>query len=177
MQWYNEPETWAATDDEVRMSVPADTDFWRLTRTDPVDDDAPFYYREVDGDFTATMNVAGDYGAQYDQVGLMVRESETHWLKCGVEVLDGNQTAGAVITREFSDWSFVPLDSDPDSTWVRVERTGTTVEVYYSVDGDEFTMIRRGYLSDADSLQVGLMAAAPEGDGFEAVFEEFTVEQ
>ncbi|MFC7026709.1 hypothetical protein ACFQH8_02665 [Halomicroarcula sp. GCM10025710] len=41
MQWYNEPETWAATDDEVRMSVPADTDFWRLTRTDPVDDDAP----------------------------------------------------------------------------------------------------------------------------------------
>ncbi|MFC6863137.1 DUF1349 domain-containing protein [Halomicroarcula sp. GCM10025817] len=177
MQWDNEPETWAATDDEVRLTVPGDTDCWRVTRHDFIADDAPFYYRVVDGDFTATVRVAGDYDDQYDQVGLMVRESETHWLKCGVEVLDGVQQASAVLTRDYSDWSVLPLEEDPGSVWVRVERIGATLEVSYSLDGDDYAMIRQGYLSDADTLQVGPMAAAPQGDGFEAVFEEFTVEQ
>lgn len=177
MQWYNEPESWNETDDTLRLTADGDTDFWRVTLHDFVADDAPFYYREVEGDFTATAKVTGDYADQYDQAGLMVRESETHWLKCGIEYLDGVQTASAVLTRDFSDWSVLPLDEAPESTWVRVERTGAAVEVSYSLDGDDYTMIRQGYLSDAGTLQVGLMAAAPQGDGFETVFEEFTVEQ
>jgi len=176
MDWYNEPAEWSDTDDRLTVAVEGDTDFWRHTLHDFVADDAHFYFREVSGDFTATVKLVGDYSAQYDQAGLMVREDETTWLKCGVELLDGVQQAGAVITRDVSDWSVLPLESDPASVWIRVERIGSAVEVSYSLDGEAFTLLRQGYLSDAETLQVGPMAAAPQGNGFEVVFEEFAVE-
>ena len=107
----------------------------------------------------------------------MVREDAETWLKCGVEYVDGVQQAGAVVTREVSDWSKSPLDDDPESVWIRVERTGPTVEVSLSRDGDDYTMIRQATLSDAERLRVGPMAAAPQGDGFRCTFEGFTVDE
>ncbi len=175
MKWYNEPTQWQEQDGRVTMTAGAKTDYWRVTRHDFIKDDAPFYYEDVTGDFTATVKITGQYAAQYDQAGLMVRESETVWMKCGIEFLDGVQQASAVITRDFSDWSIVALVDNPASIWVRVQRFGSALEVAYATDGQTYTLIRQGYLSDADSLQVGLMCAAPQGDGFEVTFEGFVV--
>jgi hypothetical protein len=176
MQWENEPERWVETDGRLVVGVEGDTDCWRVTLHDFVQDDAHFYHRDANGDFTATVVVAGDYGAQYDQAGLMLREDEETWLKCGIEYVDGVQHASVVVTREFSDWSVVALDADPGSVRFRVERTGPAVEVSFTEDGAEYTLLRQAYLSDAETLRVGPMAAAPTGGGFEATFEGFAVE-
>ncbi|MFC4360323.1 DUF1349 domain-containing protein [Halobium salinum] len=176
MDWYNEPTSWSQADDELVVDADGDTDFWRVTVHGFVADDGHFRYEEVEGDFTATVEVAGEYATLYDQAGLMVREDEETWLKCGIELVDGVQQASAVVTREVSDWSVVPLEDDPDSVWFRVERTGPAVEVSFSRDGDSYAMIRQAYLSDADSLHVGPMAAAPQGEGFRSTFEGFVVE-
>jgi len=177
MQWRNEPTEWSEAGDRLTVAVEGDTDCWRHTLHEFVADDAHFYSREVSGDFTATVELTGEYSAQYDQAGLMVREDEQTWLKCGVELLEGVQQVGAVITRDVSDWSMQPLPGDPDAVWIRAERIGSAVEVSYSLDGEAFTLVRQGYLSDAPSLRVGPMAAAPQGDGFEARFEAFAVER
>ncbi|MEM6282469.1 MAG: DUF1349 domain-containing protein [Chloroflexota bacterium] len=177
MQWMNEPQHW--TEDHGKLSVRADgkTDYWRVTRHDFIKDNAPFYYREVAGDFTASVKVTGQYADLYDQAGLMVRESESVCLKCGIELLDGVQQASAVITREFSDWSIVPLPDAPASVWFRVERSGTAIEVGFSRDGQDYTLIRQGYLSTVQTLKVGMLCAAPQGDGFDVTFEAFTITQ
>ncbi|WP_136689578.1 DUF1349 domain-containing protein [Halorhabdus amylolytica] len=176
MEWLNEPAEWQGDDDRLTVGVEPETDCWRVTAHDFVADDAHFYHRTVDGDFTATVTVTGGYAEQYDQAGLMVREEKSIWLKTGVEYVDGVQQASTVLTREFSDWSVSPLEDDPKSVSVRVERTGETVETSLSLDGESYTMLRQGYLTDAESLRVGMMAAAPTGDGFEVTFEDFTVE-
>jgi regulation of enolase protein 1 (concanavalin A-like superfamily) len=175
MQWYNEPTAWHDTGTRLTFSVGGKTDYWRVTLHDFIKDDAPFYYREVSGDFTATVKVTGEYASLYDQAGLMVRESPTVWLKCGIEYLHGVQQASAVVTRDFSDWSVVALTDNPRSIWIRVQRIGSALEVYFSRDGEAYTLIRQAYLSDAATLQVGMMAAAPAGPGFEVTFEEFTL--
>lgn len=175
MDWHNEPAEWTEADDAITMTVEGDTDFWRHTLHDFVADDGHLYFREVSGDFTATVRVAGAYETQYDQAGLMVREDDRTWLKCGVELLDGVQQVGAVVTREHSDWSMLPLVDGPAAVWLRVERIDSTVEVSFSLDGETFTLLRQAYLSDADSLQAGPMAAAPQGEGFEVRFEEFSI--
>ncbi|NDJ60807.1 MAG: DUF1349 domain-containing protein [Chloroflexi bacterium] len=177
MHWYNEPKTWQASGGKLIVTADAKTDFWRVTLHDFIKDDAHFFYQDVAGDFTATVKITGAYAALYDQAGLMVRESETVWLKCGIEFLDGVQQASAVITRAFSDWSIVPLTDNPASIWIRAKRIGTAVEVYFSRDGAAFTLIRQGYLSAAETLQVGRMCAAPQGDGFQVTFEDFAVVQ
>jgi len=175
MQWYNEPQDWQQHDNTLRVSVEHNTDFWRVTLHDFIKDDAHFRYQDVSGDFVATVKVSGQYAALYDQAGLMVRESETVWMKCGIEYVEGVQQANAVVTRDFSDWSMVALPDNPASIWIRVERTGHAVEVYFSRDGETYTLIRQAYLSDADTLQVGMMCAAPKGDGFAVTFEDFSV--
>jgi regulation of enolase protein 1 (concanavalin A-like superfamily) len=70
----------------------------------------------------------------------------------------------------------VPFPDNPASVWVRVKRIGAAVEVYVSRDGIEFTLIRQGYLTESPTLQVGMMCAAPRGEGFEAMFEDYRVD-
>ncbi|MGB1287421.1 MAG: DUF1349 domain-containing protein [Aggregatilineales bacterium] len=175
LNWYNEPAVWSEKDGALMVTAGAKTDFWRVTLHDFIKDDAHFYYQDVAGDFTVTVKITGQYATLYDQAGLMVRESETVWMKCGIEYLDGVQQASAVITRDFSDWSIVPLDDNPETIWIRTQRTGSAIEVYYSRNGENFVLIRQGYLTATDTLQVGVMCAAPQGDGFEVIFEDFQI--
>ena len=106
----------------------------------------------------------------------MVRVDEETWIKCGIELVDGVQHASAVVTRDYSDWSVVPLPQNPPQIWLRVVRQGSAIEVFYALDGAHYTMIRTAYLSEAERAQVGLMCAAPEGDGFTVTFEDFTIQ-
>ena len=176
MQWYNEPVDWQEQDGVISIHTEGHTDFWRVTRHHFIKDNAHFYYQDVQGDFTGIVKVSGTYNALYDQAGMMLRENDQTWMKCGIEFLDGVQQASAVITRAFSDWSIVPLPDNPASTWFQVQRIGSAVEVSYSADGESYSLIRQGYLSEAQTLQFGLMCAAPQaGAGFPVRFEHFSI--
>jgi regulation of enolase protein 1 (concanavalin A-like superfamily) len=162
-------------DDRITVVADPRTDFWRITDCGQIRDNGHFYYRRVTGDFCAHVRFSGQYAVLYDQAGLMVRVDEENWLKCGIEFVSGIQHASAVVTRDYSDWSVVPLPSNPATLWLRVARRGSTIEVHTSLDGAHYTMIRSAYLRPAETAQVGLMCAAPEGDGFSVTFEGFAV--
>lgn len=175
MQWYNEPASWLQEQDVIEITADGQTDFWRVTRHDYIVDNGHFYYQDVTGDFVAQVKFTGEYNALYDQAGLMVRLDKNTWLKCGIEFVEGTQNASVVITRDFSDWSVIPLTNHPRSLWFRVVRFGASVEIYYSLDGTTYTMMREAYLTPEPTLQVGVMAAAPRGDGFLTRFEELSI--
>jgi hypothetical protein len=96
----------------------------------------------------------------------MVRLDETTWLKCGVELVNGVQQASVVVTREYSDWSVVPLPDNPPSMRVRVSRHEGTFEVHCSVAGGSETLLRQAFLTERATVDVGVMSASPTGDGF-----------
>ncbi len=174
-QWYNIPPVWSEQDGVVRVTTGKKTDFWRVTHYGFIRDNGHFYYQNITGDFTTQVKVTGKYEKLYDQAGLMVRLDEKTWLKCGIEFVNGVQQASAVVTREYSDWSVVPLQENPESIWLRLKRNGETVEVEYSLDGESYNLLRLAYLTTANELQVGLMCASPDGDGFSVVFEELSL--
>ncbi|MGB3509311.1 MAG: GH92 family glycosyl hydrolase, partial [Microcoleaceae cyanobacterium] len=173
MQWYNLPPVWNEQDGIIQVTTGAKTDFWRVTHYDFIRDNGHFYYQNITGDFTAQVKITGKYQTLYDQAGLMVRLDEKTWLKCGIEFVNGVQQASAVVTREYSDWSVMPLRENPESIWLRLKRSGETVEVEYSLDGESYSLLRLAYLTTANQLQVGLMCASPDGEGFSVTFEEF----
>ncbi len=175
MQWFNEPAQWQATQDGVRLNTDAKTDFWRKTHYGFIRDNGHFYFQDVGRNFVAQGKFSGQYRDLYDQAGLMLRVDETTWMKCGVEFVNGVQQASVVMTREYSDWSVTPLHDNPSAIWFRVVGKLPAVEMYYSLDGTSYTMLRMGYLADVDHLHVGMMACSPDGKGFEVVFEEFSV--
>lgn len=49
------------------------------------------------------------------------------------------------------------------------------VEIFYSFDDKNYTMMRNCHLADNTPIMVGMMAACPDGNGFEARFEDFKI--
>ena len=172
MEWFNPPGQWRDEDGVVTITTSPKTDFWRITHYGFIRDDGHFYFQEVSGDFSLSAKISGAYHDLYDQAGLMVRIDERNWLKCGVELVEGVQQASAVLTRDYSDWSVIPLPSNPSSIWFRIKRSGDALEVSYSLDGADYAMLRLAYFPTAATVKAGLMCASPRGEGFEVVFED-----
>jgi len=174
MSWLNEPPHWSEEGGVLTVTSGPRTDFWRRTHYGFVHDDGHFYHADATGDFTLQATFGGAYEARYDQVGLMLRGDEEHWLKTGVEFTEGALAVSTVLTRGHSDWSVVPLSGDGEVT-VRVIRTGDAVNVQYR-DGDAgWNLLRLGYLPLPRTCQAGVMCCSPEREGFRAVFRDLSL--
>jgi uncharacterized protein len=182
--WLNPPKTWSDKDGRITIAAEPKSDFWRLTGAGAVADSGHFYFEEREGDFTVTVKFQGEYAAQYDQAGLMLRIDEKNWIKTGVEFLDGRENIATVITRDFSDGSVVhPQEavakdgakSTAKPVWMKLARKGDFIEIHYSRDNRTFEVVRQGHFPPKVACKVGVMAAAPLGAGFKTVFEDFEI--
>lgn len=171
MKWMNDPAAVAVADGRISVKAKPKTDFWRKTFYGYVTDNGHFFHRQVSGDFVFEARVAGAYRDLYDQAGLMIRADAENWMKCGTEMVDGMRHASVVFTREFSDWSTMDDLSQKEPVWWRAVRKKDSIETLCSLDGEKFQSVRQGYMAPGRPLEVGVMCAAPEGQGFEAVFD------
>lgn len=172
MKWLNEPASVTRSGDTLTVKSRPKTDFWRKTFYGYVTDNGHFLgLPAAAGDFTFEARVNGAYAALYDQAGLMVRADAEHWIKCGTEFVDGRRNASVVFTREFSDWSTLPDLSQTEPVWWRAVRKKDSIEAFCSLDGAKYMSVRQGYFPPGLKASAGVMCAAPEGPGFEAVFD------
>ena len=177
MTWLNEPRNWKKENDHLSVFADGHTDFWRKTHYGFVRDNGHFYHETIAGNFEVETEFRGRYESLYDQAGLMVRLDETTWLKTGIEFVNGVHYLSAVVTRDYSDWSVVPLYSYPGSLRLKLKREGGAVTMEYRSLDLGWVMYRTAYLSTVHELQVGRMVAAPEGAGFEVIFSEFRLQR
>lgn len=175
MNWFNEPEKWEIKNKSLLMTVTPQSDYWRISHYGFTVDDAPFYYTTYGGEFEAKVKISGNYKARFDQTGLMLRIDKENYIKAGIEFVDGKYNLSTVVTHGTSDWSVITLDTVPSAVWIKAVRRLDAVEVFYSFDDKNYTMMRNAYLQDNTPVMVGLMAACPDGNGFTAAFENFTV--
>lgn len=175
MKWYNEPPMWEQQEGIITVTAGAKTDFWRRTQY-CIRDNGNFYYQEVTGDFTAQVKIIGNYQNSCDHAGLMIRIDEKTWLKSSIEFVNDLHYVSAIVTHNDSDWSIVPLADNPNCLWLRLQRRGDTVEVLYSFDGKDYIPLEVAYLTQQPTVQVGLVCACPQSDGFQVTFEEFQIQ-
>ena len=175
MNWLNEPSSWKVKDGNLKMNVTPKSDFWRKTHYCFTVDDGPFYYTTRGGEFEVSVKISGSYKTRFDQMGLMLRIDEEHWIKTGIEYVDGVYNFSTVVTDVYSNWSVIELNGKPESIWIKAVRRIDAVEIFYSLDGVKYKMSNVAYLSDKKPVMVGMMAASPDGDGFDALFEDFSV--
>jgi hypothetical protein len=174
MEWLNEPPRWSEQDGALCVVTGDKTDFWRTTHYGFVRDSGHFRFERVRGDFTAEVTVSGDYRELYDQAGLMLRLDAEHWLKAGIEYVEGRRMLSAVVTREFSDWSTVPAFEAPDPLRLRLSRHGSAVRVEWA-SAAGFAMLRLAYLPERAAALVGPMCCSPERAGLEVRFADFRI--
>jgi uncharacterized protein len=175
MQWFNQPTKWSFENNKLSMFVTPKTDFWRITNYGFTVDDGPFFYQTLGGEFEVKVKITGDYRARYDQMGVMLRINEKIWIKTGVEFVNNKINISAVVTIEKSDWSIIEIQHYPKSLWLKAVRKLDSVEIFYSFDDEIYTMMRLAYFPDNVPVMVGMTAASPDGNGFDAIFEEFEI--
>jgi regulation of enolase protein 1 (concanavalin A-like superfamily) len=173
--WLNQPLHWNETEDTLTETVPPGTDYWRVTHYGFIRDNGPFRYQEQAGNFEAKVRISGKYHELYHQAGLMVRIDETHWIKAGIEFVNGKQNVSVVVTREFSDWSVLARSDNPAFIWLRLQRYHDTVQLSYSTDGQQWSMIRLAYFPPQLPVKIGLVAAAPGKEPLEVTFDHFSI--
>ncbi len=175
MNWHHEPKTWNVEENTITMFPNPKSDFWCKTHYGYSFDNGSFYYDTCYSEFEVIVKITGDYKTQYDQMGVMIRIDKKTWVKTGIEYVNGQMNISAVVTYDHSDWSMIKLDSNPESIWIKVTRSSDALEIFYSLDNISYQMMRLAYFPENKTCLVGLMAASPKGDGFKAMFEEFTL--
>jgi len=174
-RWFCEPGRWATDEGGLvlRIETDAGTDFWQRTHYGFRVDNGHLLFTEIRGDFTLSAHVRFQPVHQYDQAGLMVRLSESCWLKTSVE-FEGEEPArlGAVVTNAgFSDWSTQDFPREAREIWLRIHRTSGDYLVEASRDGRSFSQIRMAHLTEDDGARpilVGPYACSPKGSGYVA---------
>ncbi|ESX10287.1 DUF1349 domain-containing protein [Mesorhizobium sp. M0179] len=176
LTWLNPPPHHAFGNGIVHVRTGGETDFWRETFYGFWRDNGHFLYRPVEGDFSAEVTVKGDYKVLYDQAGLMLRLSETHWIKAGIEYTDGLAYFSVVVTNDTSDWSLLSIPTGPDGVRIRLTRHAEAIRVQYldTTDG-KWKPVRLAYFPISKSVDVGMMCCSPQREGFEVTFSGFTV--
>lgn len=177
MTWLNEPSKWNAEGDSLSLTTDPKTDFWRKTHYGFIRDNGHFFYETVSGEFVVETEFEGNYHALYDQAGLMIRADETTWLKTGIEFVESVQYISAVVTRDYSDWSVVKLSVPIKPLRLRATQKGGSITIEYDMGTGVWAMLRTTFLSSAPVLQVGRMAASPDGPGFDVQFHKFSITQ
>ena len=175
MHWFSEPESWSVENDRLVMDVTPQSDYWRISHYGFTVDDAPFLYTVRGGEFEVKVKITGDYKVRFDQAGLMLRIDKENYIKAGIEFVDGKYNLSTVVTHKTSDWSVIELDKPVEYVWIKAVRRLDAVEIFYSFDDKEYTMMRNCWLQDNTPVMVGMMAACPDGNGFKASFDDFTI--
>ena len=176
LTWLNPPPHHVFGDGTVHVRTGKETDFWRETFYGFWRDNGHFLYRPVEGDFSVEVTVKGDYKVLYDQAGLMLRLSETHWVKAGIEYTDGLAYFSVVVTKDTSDWSLLRIPNDSDGVRIRLTRHAEAIRIQYldSTDG-HWKPVRLAYFPISKSVDVGMMCCSPQREGFEVTFSGFSV--
>lgn len=182
-QWINESRL---EDQGERLGVyaPPQTDYFCNNGTIGEDGitpeslcNAPFLYREIEGDFVFRVKVSHDFLDTYDSSSIMLMAEQDIWAKACFEMTDfGTHAVVSVVTVHTSD-DANGCNLDSNSVWLQAVRVGDSFAFHYSEDGEHYYMIRFFHLPADRKIKVGLLAQAPLGGGGMRWYSNLTIEQ
>ncbi len=174
-QWVNESEfEWTANG--AAIHAPAETDYF----VDPIDGKitatAPFFYKEVTGDFIFKAKVSLAFESVYDAAVLLVLDHETLWAKACFEYTDFGTTSVVTVMTDGRSDDANGVNVETDEIWLQMSRKDKVFAIHYSLDGEDYTMARLAHLPMQHTIKVGLEAQSPTGKGGKRMFEEISLE-
>ncbi|WP_158299927.1 DUF1349 domain-containing protein [Glycomyces paridis] len=140
-----------------------------LSRTaggDHQTDHVYIYGLELDGDGEIAMRLRPEHRHQHAEASLAIRVDEANWVRTGAEYLGGQHLVSTVTTRDHTDWSLSPVDTESDEIWLRLIRSGGTITVAHADDGVDYTTIASTYLPGGVPALAGIAGSRPVSESF-----------
>lgn len=181
-RWLKEEAEIIIEEDKIIITAPPQCDFFNGATENNEEgflpdalSNAPFYYTEIDGDFVMRAKVSHDFNDVYDSASLMIMKDLTCWAKACYEHTDFNTHAVvSVVTNGVSD-DCNGCNLEGNSAWLQICRVGKDFAFHYSIDGENFYMMRQFHLPVDSTIKVGLLAQAPRGNGGKRIYEHLSI--
>jgi regulation of enolase protein 1 (concanavalin A-like superfamily) len=169
--WLNPPLQATDVGSDLLVTAAEASDFWRTTAYGFVHDDGHGLLLPLHAGKAVEVTFQVDYTQQFDQAGVLVRADERHWLKAGVEVVDGAPQLGAVVTHEASDWSAHPVPAwQGGEVTVRVSRGADALTVRARRGDGDWQFVRLAPWPTELAAQAGPFCCAPSRAGLQVRF-------
>ncbi|MDR2901247.1 MAG: DUF1349 domain-containing protein [Treponema sp.] len=137
---------------------------------------APYYYCETDKDFVLNTKATREFVSTYDACALLVISDETHWVKLCFEFSDfGTHAVVSVITNGVSD-DANGVDIEGDTVYLQIVKRGGLFALHYSLDGNNYRMVRLCKLPVNNTVKVGFVAQSPRGEGGDCFYEDIQLD-
>ncbi|MFH8343215.1 DUF1349 domain-containing protein [Streptomyces sp. NPDC018045] len=150
------------------------SDFWRRTGYGFVRDTGHALLTAFPADSAVEVSFIAAFDELYDQAGVLVRVDERTWVKAGVEMSDGVPQLGAVVTREWSDWSLAPVPAWAGrEVTVRASRSGDALTVRARREQEPWRMVRLAPLARDAKAFAGPFCCSPQRSGLRVRFIRF----
>ena len=181
-KWINESSA-EYKDGMLTVYAPANTDYFNSPVKEngffpnPVAN-ASLYYTELTGDFVFKTKVALEFKDFYDAAALLVYENENVWAKLALENSDlpcRKPAVVSVVTNRISDDCNGPV-MNGNTVWFQISRVDDCFAFHYSVDGEEYNMVRVFSLPVGQTVKVGFEAQAPMSEGGNRYYSEISIE-
>ncbi|KAJ7600776.1 hypothetical protein C8J56DRAFT_911257 [Mycena floridula] len=191
---------------KVTIRAVPETDWWRIPPPDSVNSiTGTFLSTSIDAtkDWEAGVWIRGEWGTLFDQGTLMLltEQGQGNWIKAGVEMENGKEWIGGVVTNPWSDWAIAPAEHSTSTlvegsyaVYLHMVRKGPWITIYqhfgrhitHERPADEkLSKIREVRAFDVDSAgvanakagdkwRIGVMVCGPKNsNGTVAEFENF----
>jgi len=164
-RWTHEPVAARPDGPDLLVTAVEGSDAWRTTSYGFVHDSEHALISPLPADHAVEVDFVAEFSGQFDQAGLFLQADDEHWIKAGVEFVDGTPQVGAVVTWPNSDWSVAPT---PDwlgrTVTVRASRSGDAVTIRAGVGG-QLGLVRVIPVPADVALAAGPMICAPTRAG------------
>lgn len=160
----------------IHVRVPGKSDYFQDPTGQHKNDNAPYLWQRISGDFFARAHVRPAFNSTYDSGVIMVRHDAQNWAKICFEKTDfGTTAAVSVVTRGVSD-DANGADLSATDLWLQVIRSGSVFALHYSLDGSQWRMVRLFRLDVPAEIKVGIVAQCPVGPGTTVDFLSFSIQ-
>lgn len=169
--WTTEPVAAERDGPDLIVTAREGSDAWRVTSYGFVHDTEHALLADLPRGTAMEVTFVLDFRGQFDQAGLFVRVDAETWTKAGVELSDGLESLGAVVTCGRSDWSLSPVPEWAGRTvTVRGSRAGDALTVRARVDDEPWRLVRVAPLDPDAVVSAGPFCCAPTHDGLRVRF-------
>ncbi len=160
--WTHEPAHVVVQDDGLYVTAREGSDAWRITSYGFVHASEHALLAELPPESALEVQFRLDFSQQFDQAGIFVKVDEETWIKAGVELSDGEESLGAVVTRGTSDWSLSPVPGWAGRlVTVRGSRSGDALTIRARVDDEPWRLVRVAPLDPDAAVTAGPFCCAP----------------
>lgn len=161
--WTNEPAEWRIERKSLFVQAMPESDYWENTLYGFIHRNGHALLTELKR--TEAMEVTfslRDFSELYDQAGLMVMYDETHWIKAGIEVIDGKPNISVVTTDTYSDCSNFPVaDWEGEDITFRVSPFCDAVLIRARTSNSGWITVRLSRFPFEEGIKAGPMVCAP----------------